>query len=89
MYLAISYYYDENTGLDVDNIIKPIQDAMIDVVFFSDAQITDVMCRKRDLRLPFVYHWISDTLLDALTSLDTDFVYIKLEQAPNHLIIDL
>ena len=32
---------------DVDNIAKPIVDALKDVVYVDDARITDVLCRRR------------------------------------------
>lgn len=36
-------------GLDVDNIPKPILDAMNGLVYTDDEQVRDLRCRKRDL----------------------------------------
>jgi Holliday junction resolvase RusA-like endonuclease len=36
------YLYDE-VVLDADNIIKPIQDALIGLAFLDDALVTDII----------------------------------------------
>ena len=46
--IAITYYY-EGDSPDVDNIIKPIQDALNGVVFIDDAQLAETKSRKRAL----------------------------------------
>ena len=53
---SIAYFYDQFAVGDVDNIIKPIQDALIGLVYVDDSQITDVDCRKRAANLSFVFH---------------------------------
>lgn len=85
---SIAYFYDTVAAGDIDNIIKPIQDALIGLVYVDDGQISDVICRKRASSLPFVFHKISDVLLDALTLYD-EFLYITVSDAPNPLILDL
>ena len=42
----IVYIYDR-VPLDVDNIPKPILDALKGLVFSDDGQVTDLICRKR------------------------------------------
>lgn len=46
--VTITYFFDD-TPLDVDNIPKPILDALKGMVFTDDSQVFDLMCRKRDL----------------------------------------
>jgi Holliday junction resolvase RusA-like endonuclease len=46
--LTISYFY-LGGGMDVDNIAKPIADALKELVYVDDDQLTDLACRKRDL----------------------------------------
>ena len=46
--VTITYLYD-GTSLDVDNVPKPILDALNGLVFADDSQVTDMICRKRDL----------------------------------------
>ena len=52
--VAITYFFDP-TPMDVDNIPKPVLDALKGLVYADDAQVTDVLCRKRnrseDLRI--------------------------------------
>lgn len=38
--VSITYYYDGESP-DVDNIIKPIQDALIDVIYNDDNQVVE------------------------------------------------
>jgi crossover junction endodeoxyribonuclease RusA len=35
--------------MDIDNLPKPILDALKGLVYLDDTQITDVVCRKRNL----------------------------------------
>ena len=53
--VAITYVF-EDTLFDVDNIPKPILDALSGLVYSDDSQVTDLLCRKRrlsgDLRIP-------------------------------------
>ena len=46
--VTITYFF-EGALLDVDNIPKPIFDALNGVVYSDDSQVTDLLCRKRDL----------------------------------------
>lgn len=84
----IAYFYDTVAVGDVDNIIKPIQDALVGLVYDDDSQITDVVCRKRPSNLPFVFHDISDVLMDGLTLYD-ELLYITVSDAPNPVILDV
>ena len=53
--VTITYFFD-GASLDVDNIPKPILDALKGVVYSDDSEVTDLLCRKRylngDLRIP-------------------------------------
>ncbi len=46
--VAITYFFD-GASPDVDNIPKPILDALKGLVYADDSQVTDLLCRKRDL----------------------------------------
>jgi Holliday junction resolvase RusA-like endonuclease len=50
--LRLLYLYDE-AALDADNILKPIQDALIGVLLEDDSVVTDVEIRRRWLRTTF------------------------------------
>ena len=49
--VAITYFFIDDV-IDVDNIPKPIVDAMNELVFEDDIQVTDLLCRKRNLLAP-------------------------------------
>jgi crossover junction endodeoxyribonuclease RusA len=78
--LKLLYIYDE-TALDVDNILKPIQDALIGVLLEDDSVVTDVEIRRRWRRTTFTVNAVSPTLAAGL-ALGTDFVYVALSDAP-------
>ena len=46
--VTITYFYGSDP-LDVDNIPKPILDALKGLVYSDDSQVSDLLCRKRDL----------------------------------------
>ena len=46
--LQVTYFYDA-IAIDVDNIVKPIQDAIIGLAYIDDDQVTDILVRKRNL----------------------------------------
>ena len=35
--------------MDIDNLPKPISDALKGLVYLDDEQVTDIVCRKRNL----------------------------------------
>jgi crossover junction endodeoxyribonuclease RusA len=39
--------------MDIDNLPKPISDALKGFVYLDDEQLTDVLCRKRNLASNF------------------------------------
>ena len=41
--LTITYFYDA-VEIDVDNILKPILDALKGLLYMDDNQITDILC---------------------------------------------
>ena len=45
---TLTYFYDK-TPMDVDNIPKPVLDALIGLVYDDDSQVTDILCRRRKL----------------------------------------
>lgn len=46
--VTITYFFN-GTPFDVDNIPKPILDALKGTIFSDDAQVFDLLCRKRDI----------------------------------------
>ena len=46
--VALTYFYDDGAP-DVDNLAKPVLDALKGLAFIDDEQVTDLLVRKRDL----------------------------------------
>jgi crossover junction endodeoxyribonuclease RusA len=83
--LKLFYFYDE-AALDIDNILKPIQDALIGVLFEDDAIITDVEIRRRWRRTTFTLNTISPVLAAGL-ALGREFLYVVLSDAPSQDVL--
>lgn len=78
--ITVIYLYDE-AALDADNIVKPIQDALVGLVFEDDAQVTDIVVRKRVRRGTFRLDNATPTLAAGF-DLDSEFVYVSVTDAP-------
>ena len=83
--VTITYVYDEDP-LDVDNIPKPILDALKRLAYSDDDQITDMLCRKRDLNADLQVQRFSPGLNEALAK-STPFVHIIVDYAPDQGVI--
>ena len=84
--VTITYYY-EGSSPDVDNIIKPIQDALINIIFVDDDQVVDTKSRKRQIDGSFKIRGVSAVLLAAFADGD-DFLHIKIGEAPDMEVLD-
>jgi Holliday junction resolvase RusA-like endonuclease len=78
--LRLLYLYDE-VVLDVDNILKPIHDALIGVLFEDDSAVTDVEIRRRWRGAAFTLNAVSPVLAAGL-ELGREFVHVVLIDAP-------
>jgi crossover junction endodeoxyribonuclease RusA len=78
--VRLLYLYDE-AALDIDNILKPIQDALIGVVWQDDSIVTDVEIRRRWRQTAFTINAVSPVLAAGL-ALGGEFVYISITDAP-------
>ncbi len=79
--ITLVYLYDE-VALDVDNIPKPIQDALIGVAFPDDSLITDAILCRRQLRGSFDLSGVSSVLIEGFDYGD-EFVYVHIGDAPS------
>ncbi len=84
--VTITYYYEESSP-DVDNIIKPIQDALIGIIFVDDDQVVDTKSRKRQIDSSFRIRGSSAKVLAAFAQ-GNNFVHIKIEEEPNMEVLD-
>lgn len=82
--LTVVYYHEgPAVSSDLDNMIKPIQDALEGLVYRNDRQITDAQMRKTNIDGRFRLRRISSVYARAFGS-GKEFVYIRIEEAPNH-----
>jgi len=78
--LTIAYFY-EGAPADVDNIVKPIVDAIKGLVYRDDVQITDLISRRRPMAGPFRIEVVSPVLAEALDR-GREFLYIRITDPP-------
>ncbi|WP_222597840.1 RusA family crossover junction endodeoxyribonuclease [Euhalothece natronophila] len=83
--LQITYFYDI-VGMDVDNIVKPIQDALIGLAYVDDEQVTDVLVRKRNLSGNFKIEDMTPTLADGFAR-GNEFLHILVADAPDQEVL--
>jgi crossover junction endodeoxyribonuclease RusA len=76
--ITITYFYEGETP-DVDNIIKPIQDALIGIVYVDDKQISDTRSRKKDINGSYKIRNASANLLQAFST-GNDFIHVIIEK---------
>ncbi len=83
--LQVTYFYDA-IAIDVDNIVKPIQDAIIGLAYVDDDQITDVLVRKRNLSSNFRIENMTPTLAEGF-SRGNEFLHIVVTDAPDQEVL--
>ncbi len=82
--ITVVYYHNGITvRMDNDNMVKPIQDALIGLVYIDDRQITDTRVRKTDLNGAFRVKGMSPVLAEGFCK-GTEFLHIRIVEAPDH-----
>jgi len=82
--ITVSYYHEGlAVRIDNDNMVKPIQDALIGLVYSDDRVITDTIVRKTSIDGLFRIRGYSLVLLEALAKGD-EFLHVIIDEAPSH-----
>ena len=82
--LRVAYYHDGlAAGLDLDNMAKPIQDALNGVVYEDDSQIVDSTLRATSIDGPYKIRGMSMVLAEGFHQ-GKEFLHVVIEPAPNH-----
>lgn len=78
--LALSVYYFPPAAMDgdIDNIIKPIMDALAGIVYLDDRSIERVVAQKFESGLDWFFQQPSD-MLSAALNVGGAVVYIRLD----------
>ena len=86
--VTVTFFYDGDEGfkMDVDNIPKPIVDALEGLAFLEDRQLTDLICRKRDLRRNLRTVNASSVVVEGLGR-GGEFLHVVVEEAPDQEVI--
>jgi Holliday junction resolvase RusA-like endonuclease len=79
--ITIAFFFDE-VALDADNVVKPIQDALKGLAYEDDSLISDVVCRRRNLRGTFRLDELPGTLTAGF-EVGGEFVYVRIDDAPD------
>ena len=77
--IIVRYFHEKPTvRIDTDNLLKPIQDALIGLVYEDDRQVIDAVTQKRPIEEPFYVRYISMVLAEGFAQGD-EFVYVRIE----------
>ncbi len=71
-------FFHESDSPDVDNIIKPIQDALVGVVYLDDCQVAATGCTRRDIDGAYRIRRAPQCLVDAMSAGD-DFIHVTVD----------
>jgi hypothetical protein len=83
--ITLVYLYEE-VVLDADNIIKPIQDALIGLAFLDDSLVTDIIIRRRQLGGTFDLSRASPVLIEGF-EYGGEFVYVCIADASQEQLL--
>jgi hypothetical protein len=76
--IIINFHLDDEPSLDVDNMAKPILDAMQEIVFEDDRQIRQAELTHARIDVPFVVAGASMLLVSNIQA-GKQFVYVRIE----------
>jgi hypothetical protein len=86
--VRIIWFFRRKGGPDIDNIVKPILDALEGVIYRSDSQISQCLSTRIDLTMPYtiapidIADEVSKELVDLLNFHYGDILYIEVGQMP-------
>ena len=79
---ATVVYFYVDTALDLDNILKPILDALNGLVYIDDFQVANIVAAKRDVAGSYVLTDASPVVVGQLAEANGgDFVFVALDLA--------
>ncbi len=76
VHLTIVFRCYERAPIDVDNIIKPIQDALRNIVYKNDVIVTDVQSHRRYLNEAVDLTYLPKSLIELVVSND-EGIYVR------------
>ena len=79
-------YVSSRARLDVDNIPKPILDALAGLIFASDRQVADLVCRRKSLDPNLRIRNASPLFYEAFRA-GEQFLHVIVDNAPIQEVI--
>ena len=79
--LRVTFYREPALG-DLDNLLKPIVDALQGIAYHNDRQISDLSGRRRDIDQSFKVRYMSPVLAMAFSD-GRQFVHIEVWRDPD------
>ena len=79
-------FIHDSLQIDVDNVSKPILDALKGLIFKDDAQVTDLIYGKRNLNDALTVRSDSRILIEALGD-ERPFVYLRIDESLNREVV--
>ncbi len=85
VHVKITHVFPGASG-DLDNLVKPVLDALKGLAYEDDRQITDITMRKRDLArdLRIELRWPA---LIAAFNRGGEFLHVVVEEAPDQRVV--
>lgn len=71
---------------DLDNLAKPVLDALKGLAYEDDGQVTDIIMKKRDLAHNLRLETLVPLLLNALDR-GEEFLHVLAEEAPDQEVV--
>jgi Holliday junction resolvase RusA-like endonuclease len=84
--VALTLYARAGWRLDLDNMAKPILDAMTSLVWDDDRQIVSLYAHRRDLGGPLIVAGVSPVLAQGFVS-NSPFVHVRVTEPPDMAVI--
>ena len=81
--VIIYFHRGQASGIDVDNMSKPILDALKDIVYEDDQLVEQLIARRTELHDNMRFQKVTPRLAEALET-EGGFVLVRVEDAPNH-----
>ncbi len=84
--VRLTYLY-RGTGVDLDNLAKPILDALKGLVYVDDQQVTDIFIRRRNLDDDLRLGNTSPVLATGFAG-NREFLHVVVEEAPDQEVVE-
>ena len=85
VHVEITHVFPGVSG-DLDNLAKPVLDALIGLAYEDDRQVTDLTMRKRDLTRDLRVEALWPALISAFNQ-GGEFLHVLLEEAPDQKVV--